>query len=235
MSGNTHIPSRRHFSKRSLRTLSAFGLTVDDAALTDQRAMTARIALAAAHIDARLRRARIALLTGPSGSGKTSLLRELTRLARRPIIVEQPSQLPRDHTRAIDALGPTRSLAHAMRLLSAAGLADARLMVTPIAHMSEGERARLALARAMARAARARTTPITLIIDEFASSLDHITALSLAATLARWVRQPRSRLRAIIATNRDHTAAALAPDIHIDLPCTWACTGAPVQHLHRAA
>jgi len=199
------------YSIRSLRVLAQFGLTVDDVGLGHD--LEHRAHLVATMIAERLLPGQVALVTGASGAGKSTVLRALSRTFVR---VETPEHVRQLRGRAIDAI----HAANAVHLLIAAGLADARLMVTPIAHLSDGERARLAIARAMTRALRSRTNT-TLVIDEFASSLDLLTAHALAATLARWVRRSHT-VRMVIATNRHELRATLNAELTVDLPPAWA-------------
>lgn len=116
-----------------------------------------------------------------------------------------------------------RPLDEALTLLSRLGLADAQRLVTPGGRLSEGERARLALAVAIDRSAPVGVlsrvssgAPVpTILADEFASTLDTPTAESLAVA-ARRVLPPGARL--VCATARDEIVAALRPDLLVVVP-----------------
>jgi len=175
---------------------------------------------AAAWIDDRLRPGGIALITGASGGGKSSLLRALgARLRRRGrgAIEVDPRRLPAGASVLDSIRGGT---VEAVRLLAWAGLGEAPLLVRRPARLSDGERWRLALACAMARAGRrgggapadhGLEARATLLIDEFASILDRTTGVNLARTLRRFAR--RSGVRVVCATAHDDILEPLAPDL----------------------
>ncbi len=112
-------------------------------------------------------------------------------------------------------------LARGLRILSAAGLADARLGARRVEELSAGERARLELALLMRQAEDAvaiagDTGPGVLVsIDELCTGLDDQTARGVCATLARWARSTihRGRLRVVCATSRDAALDWLTPDL----------------------
>jgi ABC-type ATPase with predicted acetyltransferase domain len=172
---------------------------------------------------------RIALITGPSGGGKSTLLRAIASAARaRPLaasVIQPPAMasLLRIRRPLIDLF--RADLPATLALLSRAGLADATLLSLPPRHLSEGQRHRLATALAMEacvpsrgnRPIRSTGVPPTptslLLLDEFASTLDSLTAAAFARTLRRWVRAAPVRL--IAATARDEILDYLAPDLLI--------------------
>ncbi len=122
----------------------------------------------------------VTLLTGPSGSGKSRLLASITTSTTRRILRVTPPRSP--HRAAFDLVASHASTEQTIRALAIAGLAEPALWPRPASQLSEGERARLALAMTIARA-----RPADLIIcDEFASNLDRLAAQSLAATASRW-------------------------------------------------
>jgi len=143
-----------------------------------------------------LQNAGTVIITGPSGGGKTSLLRaampRLARCASAPLIhVDALAQAREPSEPLIETIpGP---LAQALKTLSTAGLADARLLLTPVHHLSAGERARRVIALALHHSQGG-----VLIVDEFASNLDALTARGLAITLARAARRTNTAL--LIAT-----------------------------------
>lgn len=203
-------------SECALRSLGLFGLTTDDAARHEHDLVSATAARAAG-IDRSLRAGQLALITGPSAAGKSSILRTL---ARQPhSIAPYGINLSLAQTTVIDALSQTpQDLPAAMRVLSASGLADAFLPSRPVAALSEGERARFRIARAMlgAEHALARAESPTILLDDFADNLDDATAISVSHALRRWLAaHPRARI--IIATLRPHLAAFLCPDLVLDL------------------
>ncbi len=164
------------------------------------------------HIDAHLPPGHTCLLTGPSGAGKSTTLRRLAaRLGDAAIPAPAPHALAHITTRVADLT--SSPLTHFMRLLAAAGLAEAAVLLARACDLSEGQRARLGLALAMDEALRRPRSarPITLLADEFASTLDRATARSLARTASRWAA--RTGVRLVAATAHDDLAAHLAPSL----------------------
>lgn len=153
--------------------------------------------------------APIAFITGPSGSGKSRLLRSVERAAHRPLRVA-PHSLP--PIAAIDVA----ALAHPadpLALLARVGLAEAPLLGRTPRELSDGQRWRLALAVALARAG---DEGATLIADEFTSLLDRVTARAVARALRRWIaRSPAARF--IGAGSNDDILPLLAPDLLVRL------------------
>ncbi len=227
-------------SECALRSLGLFGLTTDDAARNDHD-RSSRTAAHAAHIHRTLRPGQLALITGPSATGKSSILRAL---ARQPhSIAPERIDAPQSRTTVIDALSRIpHDLPDALQALSASGLADAFLPSRPIAALSEGERARFRIARAMLHAEHAlgRGDSPTILLDDFADNLDDATAISVSIALRRWLAaHPRARI--IIATLRPHLLAHLCPYHILDLsprgmglPARAVATTAP-QHPAQSA
>ena len=146
----------------------------------------------------------VTLVTGPSGSGKSTLLRMLARARRKAVVAPDPRTLR--PSCAVEQVGATCD--DALRILALAGLSDAPAVLTPADRLSEGERARLALAVAMDTAER--TNASLVLVDEFCSVLDARLATSVARCFARWVRSTRKG--AVVATARDDLIERLSPD-----------------------
>lgn len=213
---------RRRPSNKLLQAASMFALP-----LTPQGRWSRRVAApctaawardAAAELDAALKPSQIAFLTGPSGSGKSTLLRALRhRLGRRAMSARTVDL--RDPRPLIDLLG--LPLDAALATLARAGLAETLLLARPPRQLSEGERARATLACLLARAqcGPAHRRGITLLIDEFASTLDRVTAASVARTLRRGLSaRDGAGPRLVAATAHDDLLEALAPDLLVEVP-----------------
>lgn len=171
---------------------------------------------------------QVTLLTGPSGAGKTCLLgqaRDLidgdhadhadlasVALPNRPTIDCVAARLG-DRVEGEDEPAAEARVVEALRLLSAVGLAEARDYLRPPRNLSEGQRFRLKLAMALARPAAAAPAPLTLVCDEFAASLDDLTAAVVARCLRRVVDARGETLSAVVVTGRAALRRPLAPDV----------------------
>lgn len=155
----------------------------------------------------------VVFITGPSGGGKSTLLRlicEACERANRCVIrLNDLPRVPRGGA-LVDCLG--RSLEQALEMLSLAGLGDAFALLRRPHELSDGQRARFHLARAMDAAQRAGE-PCVIAADEFAATLDRLTAQVLARNLRRWIDSTSHTL--IAATTHDDLLEALQPDVLI--------------------
>lgn len=209
-------------SRRTLRALALFGLTLDQDAKRHRCLAHEHWPRAAAEIDERLLPGQIALITGPSGGGKSTLLRLLEdRLHERgtPAHRLRPCLCAGRRTLIDLVPGTLEGPDGALRCLASAGLADATLLARTPAQLSDGQRARLALARTMSCARRSpgAGAPPTLLIDEFCATLDRLTARSVARTLRRWLDRSAESdtqgTRVVAATSHDDLSLALRPDL----------------------
>lgn len=182
-------------SERAVRICRMFGLTVD------------RLTAGAPEHRCRVRIAPgdIVYITGPSGAGKSVLLRELQRWVPAENAVDLDEiELPDDRT-VIDCFGD--DLVASLQTLSAVGLADVFSILNRPSHLSEGQKHRFRLAKALASG-----RPF-LFADEFCSELDRITAATVAFNVHRFAK--RARLTLILASGRDDILIDLAPDVLI--------------------
>lgn len=155
-------------------------------------------------------------ITGASGSGKSTLLRDLSSAAREADwrVVRVGARTLRN-VPAIDLV--PGSVEESMRMLARVGLGEARAFVRRAKELSDGQRARLHLAIALARCLRSRGRgPMLLVADEVGSALDDRSAEAIGALLRR-LRRDSDRLRMAIATNRIPVVRALAPTLRVAL------------------
>jgi ABC-type ATPase with predicted acetyltransferase domain len=153
----------------------------------------------------KLRPGDIVYITGASGAGKTVLLNALyeqvepanrLRLGDIPLYDDRP---------AIDCID--QPIFTSTETFTRAGLGDIFNMLQTPAHLSAGQQHRFRLAAALAH-------PATFIFaDEFTSSLDRITALSIAHHLRKLTG--RSKKIFMLASCHEDVLADLLPDILI--------------------
>lgn len=162
---------------------------------------------------------QVVLFTGASGSGKSSLMRAVIQQIRRgeaceeadhhagsdrpPVIVLDELTLP--DSILVEALPGT--VAEAMQILSACGLAEAHLMLRTPGELSDGQRYRFRLALGLAQ------RPVWLAADEFTATLDRLLARVIAFNIRRLSR--RTGTGFLLATTHEDVATDLAPDLHV--------------------
>ncbi len=182
---------------------------------------------------------RIILFSGPSGTGKSTALSAIA--AERKNAVDVGSTRLPDGTALVDTVAPGRPLDAALRLLTACGLGEAGLWLQPCHSLSEGERFRARLARAVGAVSDRQhsdrdlangegldrdasvslespsgTAPTNvLIIDEFCSGLHRRCAQALAYNVRRLATQ--RGLCAIVAAADDDLVSDLQPDTLVRL------------------
>jgi len=204
------LRTRAPISRRLRAACAVFGLEVRPGPSPRGRTLAG----AAARLDRALRAGDVALVTGPSGAGKSLLLRELGGRLRgraRPCLAVTSAPAMRSVLDEIAGLCGGTGPSSALRMLGRAGLSEARLLPRRTAELSEGQRHRYELARAMARAGAPGRRGVTLLVDEFASTLDRAAARGLAGTASRWARE--SGVRLVCATAHDDVLEWLAPRI----------------------
>ncbi len=156
-------------------------------------------------------RGTIVLVTGPSGSGKSRLLAALADRHPHSRLL-QVGGFPEDVS-VVDGVAPARSLAEAVGILTACGLGEPRLWLRRVAMLSEGERFRASLARAISLHRTTAGEP--LLCDEFGSSLHRRLARAIAFNLRKLVS--REGLTLVVATAHADVEEDLRPNAVIRL------------------
>ena len=201
-------------SPQVVRACAAFGLVVerggDGDRASDVYAGTVVDRLLA------LEPGETAAITGPSGAGKSTLIQALAaRLRAAGERVVMTTSLRLRERPIAELFGP--GLARACRALSSAGLAEARLLARTPSELSEGERFRLRLALAIDRLTRGRARDDRadgwIIADEFASSLDALTALGVGAAARRVAA--RAGIRLVAAGVRSELASLVGARVRV--------------------
>ena len=161
---------------------------------------------------------RIVLLLGPSGSGKSTALSAIESQFATACMVQRVA-FPPDQA-VIDRIAPDKPLSEAIALLTACGLGEAGLWLRPFAALSDGEKFRARLARAIALHSRSASTA-PLLCDEFCSGLHPRVARAIAYNLHKLV--VRRGLCAVVACANDDIAADLNPHTIVHLAGGGAC------------
>jgi ABC-type dipeptide/oligopeptide/nickel transport system ATPase subunit len=154
-------------------------------------------------------------LTGPSGSGKSTLARclagwltpsegKIHRAGEVQLVMQDPGASLNPRFSALGAIEePLRiqrvSRHPATELLTQVGIGLARAN-DPIGRFSGGERARIAIARAMA--ALRNPSRSLLILDESLSALDEVTCGQILRILSDW-REARGLTLLMVAHDRE--------------------------------
>lgn len=209
--GTTYTVSKQFawqgpLSERAVRVCRMFGLTIDR--LTDRAAKhRCRVTV---------RPGDIVYITGPSGAGKSVLLRELQRCVPTADAIDLGGiELPDDRT-VIDCFD--EDIMASLRTLSMVGLGDVFSILNRPSFLSEGQKYRFRLARALVS-----DRPF-VFADEFCSELDRITAATVAFNIHRFAKDRTARQTAlggceplpmtlILASSREDLLADLLPDV----------------------
>ncbi len=197
-------------SDRALDVAAMFGLALDDD----------RPVPVLPRLELDLRAGQVVFVTGPSGSGKSTLLR---------LIADALRNRPDAHTIDLDDATPPDTplvdgfdglpLDQTLRLLATVGLAEAFVLLRRPSQLSDGQRFRARLAHALHRArARAGDGFTCVLADEFAATLDRVTAANLARAV-RTALTPRPTVNGqaapclVAATTHDDLLEPLSPDV----------------------
>jgi hypothetical protein len=147
----------------------------------------------------------IVYITGPSGCGKSVLLRELKKSVPAEERVDLDEiELPAGKT-LIDCVGG--DFLAGLRFLSIAGLNDVFCVLNQPANLSEGQKYRFRLARALAAGKR------FIFADEFCSNLDRISAAVISFNIHKFANKAGAVF--ILASAHDDVLGDLEPDVLI--------------------
>jgi ABC-type ATPase with predicted acetyltransferase domain len=220
-------------SPRALEVAAMFGLGAD----------VGRTVAVLPAATLRLGPGRVVFVTGASGGGKSTLLHALhAAVQAQPGVAvldftdrhdppEPPAQgRVRSGSAVIDRVDDGRlPLDRVLAILALAGLNDAFVMLRRPGELSDGQRYRFRLARAMARveadtaSASASGEAATcggprwwvVLADEFGATLDRTTAAALARNVRRWVARS-GQVCFVAATTHDDLLEPLAPDVLVE-------------------
>ncbi len=172
----------------------------------------------------RLGPGRIVLLTGPSGSGKSSALSAIESQFAAACNVQRVGFSV--DCGIIDEVAPHGDLAEAASILTVCGLGEAGLWLRPFEALSEGERFRARLARAISLQGNRSVhldAPLVapLLCDEFCSGLHRRAAKAIAHNLRKLVT--RHGLCIVVACSTDDLTADLDPDTLVQFSASGSC------------
>lgn len=145
----------------------------------------------------------IIYLTGVSGSGKSVLLKQVAKVLDigLPSYKAFADKMKRTDKAIIECIG--RNFEDAMFLLNTAGLSEAFIYFKKFVELSEGQRYRFFLAKLI------ESDSDIIMVDEFATSLDRVTAKTVAYNYQKQIRRKKKKL--IVATCHDDLINELRP------------------------
>jgi ABC-type ATPase with predicted acetyltransferase domain len=190
---NTHVAR----SQRVVEVAEAFGLGLDDKEF-----------VVFDKLELQVPQGSVVYITGQSGSGKSLLLRELAKQsADRGKRVVNLDAIAFDADKPlIDQIGKDTN--DALRLLSIAGLNDAYLFIRKPGELSDGQRYRFRLAKAIETGAE------VWVADEFMAVLDRTAAKVIAYSVQKTARKVGATV--IVATTHTDMVPDLAPNLYIE-------------------
>lgn len=148
----------------------------------------------------------VVYINGQSGGGKSVLLRELeAQMAAEGKSVANLDKITFEDTPLIDQIGS--SAKDAIHLLGVAGIQDAYLYCRRPSELSDGQRYRFKLAKAIEQGAD------VWVADEFLAILDRTSAKVIAYTLQKMARKVGATV--LVATTHTDMVPDLAPDLCI--------------------
>ncbi|MCS7136311.1 MAG: ATP-binding cassette domain-containing protein [Nitrososphaerota archaeon] len=151
----------------------------------------------------------VVYITGESGSGKSVLLRELVNQLGnygefRPIVTDKDVEIDPDE---IVIHGVGKDTSEAIEILSFVGLAEAFIFLRRYKELSDGQKYRYRLAKAIWKGAK------TLVFDEFCATLDRTTAKVVAYLSQKFCRKRGITL--IVATTHTDLLEDLNPNVYV--------------------
>lgn len=154
---------------------------------------------------------KIGLIVGPSGSGKSSVARELFG----PDLYES-AHWP-ENSAVIDGFHEDLSAREITELLTSVGFSSPPGWVKPYAVLSNGEKFRCDLARALSLARLPDGKNRIIAFDEFTSVVDRTVAKVASAALSKGIRTGSIPARFVAVTCHYDVAEWLEPDWILDM------------------
>ena len=149
---------------------------------------------------------QVILFTGESGSGKSSLMKavaeQLTRTTKSIVNLDDIDLGEQILVESLDL-----SFSESLQLLVTCGLGESHLMLRTPKELSDGQRYRFRLAKAISM------TPDWIIADEFTATLDRTLAKVISFNLRKLCS--RTSIGFLLATTHEDVVDDLSPDIHV--------------------
>jgi uncharacterized protein len=160
------------------------------------------------NLDLEVRQGDVVYITGQSGSGKSLLLKELEKqMGESGLRTINLDRIEFDNSKTlIDQIGTSTN--DALRLLSIAGLNDAYLFIRKPSELSDGQRYRFRLAKAI------ESNADVWVADEFMAVLDRTAAKVIAFSVQKTARKTGKTV--IVATTHTDMVDDLSPDLFIE-------------------
>lgn len=183
-------------SPRILEIAEAFGIGLDDKEF-----------VVFDNMELKIPQGSVVYITGQSGSGKSVLLRELVRLMpERGKTVIDLNTIELIDKPLIDQIGKDNR--EATYYMGLAGINDAYLYTRTPFELSDGQRYRFRLAKAI------ETGADVWAADEFLAVLDRVAAKTIAYSVQKVARKSGATL--LVATTHTDMVKDLGPDLYIE-------------------
>jgi len=184
-------------TKRTVEVAKAFGLGIDEE----------KVFTIFKDFEIEVNPGDIVYVTGESGGGKTTLLYMLVDEMSRhkefqPIITDKNIKI-RKNELVVHSVG--RTFQEALEILNYVGLNDAFIFLRRYEELSDGQKYRYKLAKALSKGAK------TLVFDEFCATLDRETAKIVAYLVQKICRKRGITL--IVATTHEDLIEDVNPNI----------------------
>ena len=183
-------------SPRILEVAESFGIGLDDKEF-----------VIFDNLELEVNQGDVIYITGQSGSGKSLLLKELEKqLSEEGKRVINLDHVQLEDTPLIDQIGKDTN--DAIRILGNAGINDAYLYARRPSELSDGQRYRFRLAKAI------ETGADVWVADEFMAVLDRTAAKVIAYSIQKTARKVGATV--VVATTHTDMVRDLGPDLFIE-------------------
>lgn len=184
-------------SDRVLEIAEAFGLGLEDKEF-----------VIFDNLELEIEKGAVVYITGQSGSGKSQLLKSLEQLMKEEgsNVINLDDIFMDNSKTLIDQIGKDTN--DALKILSIAGLNDAYLYIRKPNELSDGQRYRFRLAKAIESSAD------VWVADEFMAVLDRTAAKVIAYSVQKTAR--KTGVTVVVATTHTDMVPDLDPDIFIE-------------------